>query len=299
MQKNNAKAYFQLVSAMLIFGTIGIFRRNILLSSGMLAFVRGVIGGLFLCLFRRFLTKKHPETAKTEEKINRKNLFLLILTGAFIGINWILLFESYSYTTVSVATMCYYMQPTFVLLLSPIVLRERLTVRKLLCAAAAIFGMVLISGITEGSAGGAHDFTGILLGLGAAVFYAAVILLNKKITVQNAYRKTEIQLFSASAAMLPYLLLTEDFSAIRPTALSVALVLFVCIFHTGFAYALYFGSMTRLRAQSVAVLSYIDPVFALFLSALVLHEPLSLSGIIGAVLIIGSAVVSEISPAKN
>ena len=239
------------------------------------------------------------ETAKTEEKINRKNLFLLILTGAFIGINWILLFESYSYTTVSVATMCYYMQPTFVLLLSPIVLRERLTVRKLLCAAAAIFGMVLISGITEGSAGGAHDFTGILLGLGAAVFYAAVILLNKKITVQNAYRKTEIQLFSASAAMLPYLLLTEDFSAIRPTALSVALVLFVCIFHTGFAYALYFGSMTRLRAQSVAVLSYIDPVFALFLSALVLHEPLSLSGVVGAVLIIGSAVVSEISPAKN
>ena len=99
--------------------------------------------------------------------------------------------------------------------------------------------------------------------------------------------------------MIPYLLLTEDFSVIRPTALSVALVLIVGIFHTGFAYALYFGSMTRLRAQTAAVLSYIDPVFALFLSALFLHEPLSPSGIIGAILIIGSAVVSEISPAKN
>ena len=69
--------------------------------------------------------------------------------------------------------------------------------------------------------------------------------------------------------------------------------------HTGMAYAIYFGSMSHLKAQSIAVLGYIDPVFALLLSALVLHESLTVFGILGAVLIIGSALVSEIDFPKK
>ena len=72
------------------------------------------------------------------------------------------------------------------------------------------------------------------------------------------------------------------------------LILIVGVVHTGIAYVLYFGSFDGLKAQSAAILSYIDPVAALLFSALFLREPLSLPGIAGAVMIIGSAVVSEI-----
>ncbi len=204
-----------------------------------------------------------------------------------------LLFEAYSYTTVAAATMCYYMQPTIVILLSPLVLRERLSGRKLACAAAAIVGMLFVSGVLSGGAGQVQDIRGILFGLGAAALYAAVIILNKKVVVEDIYAKTVIQLAGAALVMIPYVLLTEGVPELTLTAADIGMVLLVGIVHTGITYALYFGSMQRLKAQTVAVMSYIDPVFALLLSAAVLHESLTPLGIVGAVLIIGSAIISE------
>ncbi len=286
MQKSSLRAYFLFIASALIFGTIGIFRRYIPLSSGLLAFSRGVLGGTFLLLFTKCRGHKL-------QKIEGKKLRLLVLTGAIMGLNWIFLFEAYNYTTVATATMCYYMQPTIVILLSPIVFKEHLTLKKLLCAAAAIVGMVFVSGVAEGTGIGAQDITGILCGLLAAALYATVVIMNKKVQVEDAYAKTIIQLASAAIILIPYLLITEDFSAISLNGLAIVMVLIVGIVHTGIAYAMYFGSMKDLKAQTVAVLSYIDPVVALLLSALVLHEKLTLFGIIGAVLVIGSALVSE------
>ena len=293
MTDKNLKSYLMLIASMLIFGTTGIFRRFIPLSSGMLAFSRGLLGSAFLALFMR-LSRRH-----SDEKLGLKTLLLLVLTGALIGFNWIFLFDAYNYTSVATATMCYYMQPTIVILLSPLFLHERLTRRRLLCAAAAVSGMILVSGITGGTEASARNLTGVFFGLGAAVLYAAVVILNKKIALDDAYRRTAIQLAGAAVTLMPYLLLTEDFSAIHLSAASIALVLFVGAVHTGFAYALYFGSMKRLKAQSIAVLGYIDPVFALLLSAAVLHESLSPIALIGAALIIGSALISELSPAEK
>lgn len=286
MHEKNVKSYLMIISAMLIFGTIGIFRRYIPLSSGMLAFTRGLLGSALLILF--LFAKGHKW-----HRIEKKSQLLLAVTGIVIGLNWILLFEAYNYTTVSTATMCYYMQPTIVILLSPILLHERITPKKLICAITAIIGMVCVSGVAEKGGIGAQDTIGILCGLGAAALYATVIILNKKIQIEDAYEKTIIQLISATIILIPYLFLTEDWAAIQLNKLAILMVLVVGIVHTGIAYALYFGSMKELKAQSIAVLSYIDPVFALLLSAAVLHERLSVFGVVGAVLIIGSALVSE------
>ena len=287
-EESSLNSYLMLISAMLLYGTIGVFRRYIPLSSGMLAFSRGLLGSLFLwglvCLRGR---------GKTERIGRRSLLLLLALTGALIGANWMLLFEAYNHTTVATATMCYYMQPTLVILLSPLVLRERLTARRLACAGAAVAGMAFVSGVADGGGIGARDLSGVAFGLGAAALYATVILLNKKLQVEDVYRKTAVQLTAATVALAPYVLLTEDFAAIRLDARAAVLVLIVGIVHTGVAYAMYFGSMKRLRAQTIALLSYIDPVFALLLSAAVLHEPITPLGLLGAALIIGSALVSE------
>lgn len=272
------------ISSMLIFGTIGVFRRYIPVSSAFLAFSRGIIGGLCILLFLKLKKKDHTE--KIPAGVIRK----LIVSGALIGINWILLFEAYSHTTVAVATLCYYMEPTIVTLLSPLVFRERLTGRKAACAAVAVIGMVLVSGVLESARGG--SLRGVLLGLGAALFYSAVVIMNKRTPGVDMYRKTIIQMLSAGAVMVPYLLAAGG-SAGAFTPAAVILLLVVGVVHTGIAYVLYFGGMDGLRGQTVAILSYIDPVSALLFSALLLREPLSASGILGAVMIIGSAIVSE------
>ena len=277
-----------IVASMLIFGTIGLFRRYIPCSSAFLAFVRGILGGLLLLAFTRIKKKD------TKEKLPRQTVTWLAISGAVIGINWMLLFEAYNHTTVAVATLCYYMQPTIVMLVSPLLLREKLTKRKAICAAIAVIGMVLVSGVTEGGAG-TGNLKGVLLGLGAAVCYASVIIMNKKITGVDAYRKTTIQLLCAGLVMIPYMLLTGGIDGAGFNTTAVILLLVVGVVHTGFAYVLYFGSMDGLKAQSIAMLSYIDPVTALLLSALVLREPLSAAGVVGAGMIIGSAVAAEMN----
>ena len=285
---NDRRSVLKMVSSLLIFGTIGIFRRYIPFSSGFLACVRGFLGGLFILAFLRVARRN------SGEKLPPRVLPALIISGAMIGVNWMLLFEAYNHTTVAVATLCYYMQPTIVMLLSPVFFRERLTGKKAACAAVAIVGMVLVSGIVGDSGAGRGDFQGVLLGLGAAVFYSAVVIMNSRLRGIDAYRKTMIQMLSAGAVMIPYLLVSGTGSTEGLTVSSVALLAVVGIVHTGIAYVLYFGSMDGLRVQSVALLSYIDPVSALLFSALLLREPLSPLSILGAVMILASAIVSEL-----
>ena len=285
VKNNKSKAAF--IAAMIIFGSIGIFRRYIDLPSSVLAFARGVIGTLFLVIFVK-ATGKKPDKAAV-----RSNLALLIISGALIGFNWILLFESYNYTTVSVATLCYYMAPVFLILASPPVLKERLTVNKLIAVLAAVAGMSLVSGVFRGGEMAVDQRKGVLLGLGAALLYATVIIMNKKMGEIDSYSKTIVQLGSSAVCLLPYVLLTENVSEIRLDGMGLLMVVAVGIIHTGVAYALYFSSMKSLSAQNIAIFSYIDPVFAIILSAVILKEPMGFSEIIGAVLILGAAIYSE------
>ena len=295
---NQAKSYGQtnlqnrqplcaLTLSMVIFGTVGLFRRLIDLPSDVIAFGRGLMGGVFLLLFARLRGKKLAWTA-----IGGRDILLLIVSGMLIGFNWIALFEAYNYTTVAVATLCYYMQPVIVIALSPLVLKEKLSGKQILCAVVAVIGMVLVSGVLGGGAPGGGR--GILLGLVAAALYAAVVLLNKTITVNSAFEKTILQLFSAAAILLPYMALTGSLHSYTLSLTEAALFLVVGIVHTGISYALYFGAIEGLPARTCALLSYVDPVTAVLLSALLLHEGMGLSGILGTVLILGAAVYSEL-----
>jgi len=284
--KNSARAIF--VLTMVIFGTIGLFRRYIPLSSGFLAMTRGFIGALFLLLL--VMAKKRS----FDHMAIRKNLLSLIVSGILIGFNWILLFEAYRYTTVATATLCYYLQPTFVMLASPLLLQERLTAKKALCAVVSLAGMVLVSGVLGTGFKGASELKGVAFALGAAALYACVVLINKRMSPISAYDKTSLQLSFASVVLLPYVLLTEKVGLEGITPFVIIMVLIVGIVHTGIAYALYFGSMTSLSGQTVAIFSYIDPIVAIILSALFLREPMTVAGVIGAVMILSAALAGEL-----
>lgn len=276
---------------MTIFGTIGIFRRYIPLSSAALAMTRGFIGMLSLLIIIKLKKEKLSVSAI------RENAVMLVCSGAFIGINWILLFEAYNYTTVAVATLCYYMAPVIIMLLSPVVLKERLSLKKFICIMVALFGMVLVSGVL-GEKNESSDFRGVLFGLGAAVFYATVILMNKKLVHVPTYDKTIVQLGSAGLVLVPYVLLMGNAAQGEITAFAIFMVLVVGIVHTGITYALYFGSIAALPAQTAALFSYIDPVVAIVLSAFILSEKMGMMEIIGTVCVLCATAISELPERK-
>lgn len=290
------RAKFQFLGAMGIFGTIGLFIRYIPLPSAAIAFFRGIVGLVFLAAVM-LLTRKKPDLTAI-----RKNLVLLLLSGGAMGLNWVLLFESYRYTTIATATVCYYLAPLLLLLASPL-LGERLTAKKLLCILVALVGLMFVSGFITSRQIEPREIKGVLFGIGAAVLYATVMFLNKKLSPIPAYDKTVIQLGSAALVLLPYLLLTGGLSSLTAVVniqpWQQLLLLFVCVVHTGVAYMLYFGAIRDLNAHTVAVFSYLDPVLAILASALIMGEAMSIANVIGTVLILGSALYSELPDSKK
>ena len=280
----------KILTSMAIFGTVGIFVRFIPIASTGIAWCRGVMGCIFLLILMA-ITGKKPNLGDI-----KRNGWILAISGAAIGINWILLFEAYRYTTVAVSTICYYLAPAFVTLCSPLV-GEKLSGKKLSCIGVAMVGMVFVSGVLQGYQEG--SLLGIVLGVGAAMFYASVILMNKKLSPIGAYDKTLCQLAAASLVVSPYLLITGGIDFSGMSALSWVMLSVLGIVHTGIAYALYFGGIRDVNAQTAAILSYLDPVLSILLSALILKERLDVFSVIGAVLILGSALYSELPSRKR
>lgn len=293
MKKDNLSSRMSLASAMVIFGTIGLFVRSIAMPSSVIAFIRGAVGALFLMLFCLVTKKKFSFSAV------RKKLLLLCLSGGAIGINWILLFEAYRYTTVATATLCYYMAPIFVIVMSSVIYKEKLTAKKICCTLAALAGMVFVSGVAETGIGNIGDMRGVILGVLAAVFYSSVVLMNKSLGSVPAYDKTIVQLMGAAVVILPYCLATVDVSSLSFDKNSIIMLAIVSIVHTGIAYTAYFGSMKNLPSQTIAIMSYIDPIVAVILSAVFLKEQMTILGVIGAVMILSATFLSEINLRKG
>lgn len=265
---------------MAVFGTLAPFVRNIPISSGALALYRAgmgaaLIGGYLL------IRRKNPFSVE-----KRREMMLLLLSGGAMGFNWILLFEAYRYTTVSTATLCYYFAPVIVTALSPILFGERLTCRQVLCLLMAALGLALITG-QEGAGSAGGDRTGILFGLGAASFYAAVILMNKYIRNMDGIERTFLQFLSAAVTLVPYVSFSGGVSLDGMNGIGWLCLLTVGIVHTGMTYCLYFSSLKALPGQKAAILSYIDPLVAVIVSVTFLSEPLTLRQALGGMLILG------------
>lgn len=275
----------QYLLAMTIFGTIGLFVKFIELPSTVIALSRGALGTLFLLLVLKLL-KRRINTASV-----KSNFKHLVIAGVALGLNWIFLFEAYRLTSVATATLAYYMAPIILILLSPILLHERIPLGKWICVICALFGMSLISGVWEGSENVALD--GITMGLISACFYASVVINNKFLKGLDPYDSSIVQLAVAAIVLLPYVFFTVDFSILKPDTTTIGLTLAVGILHTGVAYWLYFSALPKLEAARIAIFSYIDPAIAILLSVFVLMEPMTTAGVIGAVLILGAALASE------
>ena len=275
---------------MTLYGTIGMFLRAVRLPSEIVAMCRGAIGASVILLYL------HIRHARPDRAAIRQNGRWLLLSGVCLGLNWIFLFAAYTQTTVAVASLCNYMAPMIVIFLAPAVLHEKLDRRKLPCAAAALAGIVLVSGVL-GNGGG--NPTGVALGLAAAVCFVIIVLCNRKISGIRPLDKAVAQLALSSVTILPYALIHNLDAALTIDARSLLIVFMLGAVHTGFAYCLYFSGMGTLPVQTVAILGYLEPAVSVICSAVFLHEPLSPAGWLGAALILGAAAVSESLPEKK
>lgn len=277
---------FMLITSMAIFGTIGLFVRNIPVSSGELALYRAVLAALLIGAFL-FVTKQKIPFSNIKKEIP-----LLLASGVAMGINWILLFEAYKYTTVSVATLSYYFAPVIVTLVCPILFKESLTAKQVVCFVMSTLGLVMITGI--GDMGSGNDFVGILFGLGAAVFYATVILLNKFIKNVDGIHRTFLQFLAAIVVLIPYVLMTSGITLGNLGGIGWVNLLVVGLIHTGVTYCIYFSSLKELPGQKAAILSYIDPLVAVLISVTILNETMTLWQVIGGILILGFTLWNEV-----
>lgn len=281
------KSRLMIAASMTIFGTIALFVRNISVTSAEIALYRAALATVLLGGF--FLVTG----SKIDLRAIRKELPLLLFSGMAMGINWILLFEAYRYTTVSVATLSYYFAPVIVTLVCPILFKEKMGAKQWICFVMSTIGIVLITGIGDLSGSNRH-FTGILFGLGAAVLYATVVLLNKFIKGVSGVHRTFLQFAAALLTLLPYVLLTSGFTLGNLDASGWISLLVVGIVHSGIAYCLYFSALKDIPGQEAAILSYIDPLVAVAVSVFVLGEQLTALQLIGGILILGFTLYNEI-----
>lgn len=281
------KSRMMMVTAMAVFGTVAMFVRNIPVSSSEIALYRAVMAALLLGAFLLLSGQK------IDFRAIRKELSLLLISGMAMGINWILLFEAYRYTTVSVATLSYYFAPVIVTVACPILFKEKMGVKQWLCFGMSTLGIVLITGVGDLSAGNTH-LIGILFGFGAAVLYAAVVLLNKFIKGVAGIQRTFLQFVAAILILLPYVLLTGGIHLHSLSGSGWVNLLIIGIIHTGITYCLYFSALRDIPGQEAAILSYIDPLVAVAISVFVLGEQLTLLQLLGGILILGFTLYNEI-----
>lgn len=280
--------HFMLIISMTIFGTLGLFVRNISVSSAELALYRAVLATLLIGLYLLVTRQKLPFV-----KI-KKEVPLLLASGAAMGVNWILLFEAYKYTTVSVATLSYYFAPVIVAAACPFFFNEKLTAKQIFCFVMSTIGLVLIT--VTGEIHGENNFIGILFGLGAAFFYASVVLLNKFIKNVESIHRTFLQFLSAIMVLTPYILVSGTLSLGNIDIIGWVNLLIVGLLHTGITYCMYFYSVKDLPGQKVAILSYIDPLVAVLISVSILGEKMTLWQAVGGILILGFTLWNELTP---
>ena len=282
------KSRMQLIFTLLLFGTIGTLSRYINMPSSIICLGRAFFGAITILILLA------ARREKPDAEAIRRNRWWLLLSSALMCCNWICQFEAYKYTTIATSTLCYYMQPVFYILAGAVVLKEKLTPRKIICVAVAFCGMILVSGVLQT---GLHlsELKGVIFGVCGGFFYAMVVLINKYMKDISPVNTTIMQLALVSLIMLPYSAAIGAFSEVSITAAGIICLLTLGVLHTGTGYIIYFDAVNKLPTQTVGILSYIDPVEAVLLSAFFLREPVNIYTVMGAVLILGAAAVSELT----
>ena len=278
------KAIFKYIAALLLFGSNGIVASYISLSSYEIVFTRTLIGSLSLALIFIFTRQK------VQFWTDKSHFLYLAISGIAMGTSWMFLYEAYAQIGVSIATLAYYCGPVIVMILSPMIFKEKMTAAKLIGFLAVLLGMLCVNGraLLQGSVS-----WGLIFGIFSAFAYAFMVIFNKKALSIIGLENSMWQLIISFLTVAIFLSLKQGFSINIPSE-NLLPILFLGIINTGVGCYFYFSSISDLPVQTVAIGGYLEPLSALLFSAAFLGEALGFVQIVGAVLILGGAAFGEL-----
>ena len=278
------KTYFKYITALILFGLNGIVASHISLSSYEIVFTRTLIGSFFLILI--FIISK-KEVRFWENKLH---FLYLLISGVAMGTSWMFLYEAYAQIGVSIATLAYYCGPVIVMILSPVISREKMTSPILLGFFSVIIGMLCVNGqnLSQGSVS-----WGLICGLFSAIMYAVMVIFNTKAVSIKGIENPMWQLITGFITVAIFVGLKHGFS-INMMQGNLIPILILGIINTGIGCYFYFSSIGSLSMQTVAICGYLEPLSALLFSTALLGENLKLIQMVGAVLILGGAAFGEL-----
>ena len=289
------KERLKLILISATFGTVGLFSHFIPLSSAAIVFYRALLGGAFIVVMMKL------SGIDIDIKSMRDNLIVLIFTGFFMALNWVLQFEAFKVSSVAIGTVCYNMMPIFLLIIASFVFNEKITLKSGLCILIATIGVILVSNVVNVGIK-SNEVLGCVYGILGAVFYALIVTFNRKLSQITTHDKVIFQIAFSALIMAIYVGFIEKKSFFidsnlprNEIVMGIVCMLILSFLHTGFCYVHYFNAVSRLKAETVAILTYIDPVVALFLSYFVLKENMTALQFLGAVMILGSTLFNELS----
>ena len=277
-------SYFKYIAALLMFGMNGIVASHIALSSYEIVFTRTLIGSLLLIGI--FV----PTRQKVHLFQNKRHTLCLIISGIAMGTSWMFLYEAYQRIGVSVASLAYYCGPVIVMILSPILFRERLTWTKMAGFLAVLVGVFCVNSLALNEV---NTTVGLFCGIMSAVMYAFMVIFNKKAGSITGLENSMWQLLTSFLAVAVFVGIKQGF-AIRIGPGNWIPILILGILNTGIGCYFYFSSIGRLPVQTVAICGYLEPLSAVVFSVLFLGESMTILQLAGAVLVLGGAAFAEL-----
>lgn len=277
-------SFLKYIVALILFGSNGIVASYISMTSYEIVFTRTLIGSLFLLLIF-FISRQ-----KARVWSNKQHFLYLVTSGIAMGASFMCLFESYVQAGVCVATLAYCCGPVIVMMLSPILFKEKMTLVKILGFLAVVLGMVCISGYSMSQGAVSR---GIFYGISAAFLYAVMVVFNKKAASITGLENPMWQLLISFVTVAVFLGLKQGF-AFHLAPDDLLPIFLLGIVNTGVGCYFYFSSIGQLNIQTVAICGYLEPLSALLFSAMFLGEALNSLQWFGAALVFGGAAFGEL-----
>lgn len=281
--KNSATIKY--LTAVIIYGTIGYFLHYVNAASEFVVMCRGLIGSIFIFLV--MLIKKDLPNLKQI----KNNLLMLVVSGVSLGLNWLFLFAGYRYA-VAITSLCNYTAPIIVVIVSATIFREKFNTKQIICVLLAFIGIVFVSGVLDGEI--VADIHCFIYGFLAAIGFVITVLCNRRMHDIKPLDRTVVQLFVSFLTISPVVLINSQIPTNLDTN-SILILIMMGIVHTGIAYILYFSSIDTLPVHKVAILGYIEPVLSILIGTVIFKENMTFLGGIGAILILVSALMNELS----
>jgi len=273
----------KLVLVMIIWGSLGVFTRSIPLSALSLAFLRALIALPFL-----FGVMKMQKADKVEWYLLKPYL----ISGVLLGFGWLTLFYGFKHTSISSAVIIYNMCPVYVMIAAPLLLKETISRIQIAVIFSSFLGLCLIVGhnLLEG-----YGYMGMALSAVSGMLYAAIVLINRSITCRvDNQTATFVQIFTAMIVLLPFVLIDGNIlTVVNLDAMAAIYTILLGILHTSVAYTIFFSLSAYMKSVEIVSYSYLEPLFGILFSVIVVGEKLTILQIIGGVFILGSTYIGE------